>query len=139
MESSPLKVTVVSADREVWAGEADQVIARTSEGDIGILPNHSPLLAALAPSGVEVFETGGDRHVVAVDGGFISVDNGRVAILSEFARLARDLSLADAEKELAEATLALEQGDSDVETQQRYNRAEAQVKAGRKVEGSAHL
>lgn len=137
--ASPLKVTVVSADREVWSGEADQVIARTSDGDIGILPNHAPVLAALAPSGVEVFETGGDRHVVAVDGGFISVDKGRVAILSEFARLARDVSLSEAEKELAEATRALEEDDADDATRQRVNRAEAQVKAGRKVQGSNHL
>ncbi|GAB3623310.1 F0F1 ATP synthase subunit epsilon [Mariniluteicoccus endophyticus] len=139
MESKPLQVMVVSADREVWSGEADQVIARTSEGDIGILPNHMPLLAALVPSGVEVFATGGNREIIAVDGGFISVDSGRVKILSQFAELASEVSLDQAERDLADAVRRFEAGEDEDETRKEIRRASAQVKAGRKQAGHTGL
>ncbi|GAB3704158.1 F0F1 ATP synthase subunit epsilon [Mariniluteicoccus flavus] len=135
MESTPLHVEVVSADRVVWSGEATQVIARTSEGDIGVLSNHAPMLAALVPCGVEVFATDGNREIVAVGGGFISVDNNRVGIISEYATLGSEVSLDAAEKELADATRRLEDGDDDDETRRHFNRAQAQVKAAHKGQG----
>ncbi|NNG18929.1 F0F1 ATP synthase subunit epsilon [Naumannella sp. ID2617S] len=134
-----LQVNVVAADRVVWSGEASQVIARTSEGDTGILPNHSPLLAVLVPSGVEVFSTGGEREVVAVDGGFISVQHNRVSILSEYASRGEEISLDAAEKELAEANRQLDAGDDSEETRKHYQRAAAQVKAAQKRQGNSGL
>lgn len=139
METKPLQVVVVSADQVVWEGEADQIVARTSEGDIGILPNHSPVLAVLVPCGVEVFSTEGSREVVAVDGGFISVDHGRVSILSEYARMANEISLDEAERELADAEKRLDDGDQDDETRKRFLRASAQVRAARKHAGNSHM
>lgn len=133
--ADPLHVEVVSADRVVWSGEADQVIARTTEGDIGILPRHQPMLALLVPSGVEVFSTAGSREVIAVDGGFISVDHDRVSILSEYAQLG-EISLDQAERELTQATRQLDEGDQDEETRKHFLRASAQVKAARKMAGS---
>ena len=53
MDRAPLEVEVVSADRVVWSGDAINVIARTVEGDIGILPGHEPLLALLVPGACE--------------------------------------------------------------------------------------
>jgi F-type H+-transporting ATPase subunit epsilon len=134
--ADPLHVEVVSADRVVWSGDADQVIARTTEGDIGILPRHSPMLALLVPSGVEVFSTTGPREVIAVDGGFISVDHDRVSILTEYARLG-EISLDDAERELAEATAKLDEGDQSDETRKHFLRASAQVKAAQKMAGQS--
>lgn len=136
-----LKVLVVSAEREVWKGEADQIMARTIEGEIGILPGHEPFLGILAPCAVEIFSTSGSREVVAVDGGFISVEPGRhVAVLSEFAQLGEEITLADAERELAEVKELLEStpheglATRDTELESRYERASAQVRAAQRHE-----
>lgn len=129
--ADPLHVEVVSADRVVWSGEADQVITRTTEGDIGIMPRHQPLLALLVPNAVEIFTTKGTREVVAVDGGFVSVDHDRVAILSEFATMT-EVTLDEAERELGRAEKLLDEGDESPETRKLFLRASAQVKAAQK-------
>jgi F-type H+-transporting ATPase subunit epsilon len=63
------------------------VKARTSDGEIGILPGHSPLLAILAEGELAIEPVSGDRISVAVDGGFFSVDNNRVVIVADNAHL----------------------------------------------------
>lgn len=131
--ADPFQVEVVSADDVVWSGEATNIIAKTVEGDIGILADHSPVLAVLVPSGVEIFCPNGNREIIAVEGGFMSVSRGRVSILSEYAKLGEEISLAQAEKELAEATSRIEAGDESEETRQHFLRASAQVKAAQKA------
>lgn len=85
-----LTVELVAADRTVWSGEATRVIARTVEGDIGILRGHAPLLSLLAASAVEI--EGDDGTVVAaLDGGFVSVADDRVSILSGRVLLAEEI------------------------------------------------
>ncbi|GAB3258605.1 hypothetical protein GCM10027586_19420 [Kineococcus gypseus] len=79
----PLQVDLVAADRTVWSGEATLVRARTSDGDIGIMAGHQPVLAVLADGEVSVTGTGGDGVTVRVDGGFFSVDSDRVTIVAE--------------------------------------------------------
>lgn len=138
MADDSLWVEVVSANGRVWEGEALSVIARTTEGDIGILPRHEPLLAVLVPSAADILSAHEGREIVAVDGGFLSVSDNRVSILSQYARLAKTISLRDAEKELADAAKALERGDIDEETRRHFNRATAQVKAARKASGESH-
>lgn len=135
MADAVLYVDVVAADRRVWEGEAVSVIARTTEGDVGILPGHEPFLALLVPCAAEILTAAGKREIIAVDGGFLSVAENRVAILSQYGRLAREIGLAGAEKELAAAEKALNEGDISQPTQQHYRRASAQVKAARKAEG----
>jgi F-type H+-transporting ATPase subunit epsilon len=84
----PLEVTLVAADRRVWSGEADRVIARTVDGDIGILGGHAPLLAVLAEGEIRITATGGGEDVVAtLDGGFLSVEHNRVTVVSDTASL----------------------------------------------------
>ncbi|MFV0406082.1 MAG: F0F1 ATP synthase subunit epsilon [Propioniciclava sp.] len=124
-----LRVEVVSADGMIWEGNALSVIARTVEGDIGVMANHEPMLAILEPSAAEVLSVDGVREVVAVDGGFLSVSDNRVALLSSYAVMAAEISLPEAERELADAVRKLEAGDVDTETQQHHDRAKAQVRA----------
>lgn len=83
-----LAVSIVSAEAEVWSGEASQVIARTVEGEIGILTGHEPVLAVLGAGEVRVTPVGGS--VIAVDAaeGFLSVDHDRVEIVARHAQLA---------------------------------------------------
>ncbi|WP_377645634.1 F0F1 ATP synthase subunit epsilon [Oryzobacter terrae] len=77
-----LNVELVAADRKVWEGEATQVSARSIDGDLGILPGHTPILCVLAEGEVRV-NTGGSWHSATVDGGFLSVDHDRVTIVAE--------------------------------------------------------
>jgi F-type H+-transporting ATPase subunit epsilon len=128
-----MQVEVVSADEVVWSGEATNIIAKTVDGDIGILANHSPVLAVLVPGGVEIVCPDGNREIVAVEGGFMSVSRGRVSILSEYAKMAQEISLSQAEKDLAAANAAIDGGDDSEETHTRLLRATAQVKAAQKA------
>ena len=81
---STLNVQLVAADRKVWEGEASALYARTVEGELGILPDHTPLLSVLAESGeVRIDPVSGSRMVVTVDGGFISVDHNSVTVVSD--------------------------------------------------------
>jgi F-type H+-transporting ATPase subunit epsilon len=132
--AEPMQVEVVSADRVVWSGESSNIIAKTVEGEIGILPGHEPVLGVLVPSAVVIFDEGGGREVVAVDGGFISVSQGRVSILSEYARMADEITVAQAEKELAEAQRILDTGDGDDEHRKHVLRATAQLRAAQKAQ-----
>lgn len=126
-----LRVEVVSATGIVWEGDALSVIARTTEGDLGILPNHEPFLASLVPCAAEVLTADGNREVVAIDDGFISVADNRVSLLSQFAKVAVEIDLNAAEHELAAAEKRLNAGELDDETRQHYLRAQAQVRAAR--------
>ncbi|MEV8337805.1 F0F1 ATP synthase subunit epsilon [Leucobacter sp. NPDC077196] len=83
-----LNVSVVSAERQVWAGEASQVIAKTVEGEIGILSGHEPLLALLAKGEVRVTTAGGDKVAVEAEGGFLSVDHDTITIVAGNATVA---------------------------------------------------
>jgi F-type H+-transporting ATPase subunit epsilon len=83
-----LKVSVVSADREVWSGKAKQIIARTTEGEIGILPGHEPILAILAQGEVRVTPVDGALITANADDGFLSVEHDTVTIVARNAELA---------------------------------------------------
>ena len=82
-----LNVSVVAADHEVWSGEASMVVARTVEGQIGILPGHEPLLAILAEGEVRVILNGGESITASANGGFLSVENNTVTVVARQAEL----------------------------------------------------
>ncbi|WP_427018485.1 F0F1 ATP synthase subunit epsilon [Pseudarthrobacter sp. P1] len=82
-----LEVEIVAADHAVWSGAAKMVKARTSDGEIGILPGHAPLLAILAEGELAIEPVDGARIAVTVDGGFFSVDSDRVVIVADNAQL----------------------------------------------------
>ena len=84
----PLQVELVSADRKVWSGEASMVIARTVEGDMGILPGHAPVLAVLASGELTIRPTSGEAITVSAEGGFLSVEHDRVTVVSDQAAVA---------------------------------------------------
>lgn len=107
-----LQVELVAADRVVWSGEAARVLARTAEGDLGILAHHAPLLSLLVPGVVEIEEASGTIVYAAVGDGFLSVADNRVSILSEDSFLAGEIErdTLDARIEQARA-----EGDTSVE------------------------
>ncbi|MCC3267069.1 F0F1 ATP synthase subunit epsilon [Arthrobacter gengyunqii] len=85
--TAELEVEIVAADHFVWSGAAKMVKARTSEGDVGILPGHTPLLAILAEGEMSIEPVSGARFTVNVDGGFFSVDSNRVVIVADNAQM----------------------------------------------------
>ncbi|WP_040158275.1 F0F1 ATP synthase subunit epsilon [Mobilicoccus massiliensis] len=78
-----LHVEFVAADGKVWEGDAERVVARAVEGDIGILPSHAPLLTVLREGEVRIEGGGSGSQAFVVDGGFLSVDSDVVRIVSE--------------------------------------------------------
>jgi F-type H+-transporting ATPase subunit epsilon len=79
---STLQVELVAADRKVWEGEADMVIARTVDGELGILPGHTPLLGVLVEGEVRI-KSGEGSQSATIDSGFLSVDRDKVIIIAE--------------------------------------------------------
>jgi F-type H+-transporting ATPase subunit epsilon len=99
-----LEVHVVAPEREVYSDEADMVVAKGADGDVGILPNHAPLLIKLAIHPVRILEGDRDKQVVLVDGGFLHVTPGdsedeptRVDVLAEHAALPEEIDVAAAQ------------------------------------------
>lgn len=85
--AKPFRVELVSAEAMIWSGEADQVVARTTEGELAILAGHAPLLGQLKdPSRVRVSTTRGNEVAFDTAGGFLSVASDRVTVLAEDAR-----------------------------------------------------
>ncbi|MCA1736090.1 MAG: F0F1 ATP synthase subunit epsilon [Actinobacteria bacterium] len=103
--AKPFQVDVVSPEATIWSGEATFVVARTPDGEIGILADHEPLLAALVTSAVEVEGTDGSRIIIGVHGGFLQVLKNQVTLLTDRAQITRGTKEQAAE--LAE-TLAAE-------------------------------
>lgn len=87
MASPLLQVSVVAADREVWTGEANMVVAKTTEGEIGILPGHEPMLAILAKGEVRVTLADGSKIMANAEGGFLSVEHNTVQVVASAAEL----------------------------------------------------
>jgi F-type H+-transporting ATPase subunit epsilon len=83
----PLRVELVSADRLVWAGDASMVVARTVDGEMGVLPGHAPVLGVLGDGEVRISALDGGPVVASVDGGFLSVEHDRVTLVSDQATL----------------------------------------------------
>ena len=123
-----LQVVLVAATRTVWSGEASMVIARTVDGDLGVLQGHAPLLSLLTDAAVEISTPDGVVHA-AVDGGFITVADDRVSILTEHALLAEEIRIDEAKAEL-EAAETLTTGD---ERELRIRRASARIRAAEKA------
>jgi F-type H+-transporting ATPase subunit epsilon len=121
-----LHVELVAADRLVWSGEAKMVIARTTEGDVGILPHHAPMLSLMVDGVVDVQTTDGETWIAAVDAGFLSVAHNRVSVLAEHAEMSHEIDLEKARHDLERAK---ESGENDDDAQAIVRRHEARVRA----------
>jgi F-type H+-transporting ATPase subunit epsilon len=121
-----LQVELVAVERKIWSGEATMVIARTTEGELGVLPGHAPLLGELAGGGVVTIRTeSGEDVVVAAHGGFLSVTERGVSILAETAEIAGEIDVERAREALRRAEGA---GD-DPEAIDAARRAQSRLRA----------
>ena len=127
-------VRVVSATGVVWrADDATSVIVRTTEGDIGFLAGHEPVLAVLVPCAAQI-ETPRGREVVFVDNGYVAVAEDRVAVLSQYGQMAGDIDADAAARELEEASARSAEAD-DPEARARLRLAQARMAAVDLVSG----
>jgi F-type H+-transporting ATPase subunit epsilon len=108
-----LHAALVIPDRELWSGEASTVIAKTTEGDIGVLTGHSPMFGILSEASVVRILTEGAEVRAAVSGGFLSVADNRVSVLAAQAQLGEEVDVEEARQELAEALAEGQVGAED--------------------------
>jgi len=137
-------VSLVLPEGEVWAGPAGMVIAKTQDGDIGVLTGHSPVLGILAegslvrivPEGGEDGAAEGSAVVAAVNGGFFSVADDRVSVLAREAQLGGDVDTSAARAGLEEALQNAEASpEGDESSDVRYFRALLRA-AGQPADGA---
>ena len=105
----PIRLEIVTPERAVYADDVDMVIAPASEGYVGILPHHTPLLTTLGPGELRI-KKGGVETSLAVFGGFMDVRPDRVVVLTEAAEHAEDIDESRAEAARERARRALEAG-----------------------------
>jgi F-type H+-transporting ATPase subunit epsilon len=100
-----LRVELVSPEREIWAGEADMVVAKTLDGEIGILPGHSPVLGVMVDGSVVRITPTDDGETISamVSGGFLSVASNEVSVLAEYAELGGEIDVNAAREEYERA------------------------------------
>jgi F-type H+-transporting ATPase subunit epsilon len=128
-------VSIVSPEQRVWQGEADMVIARSPEGEFGILRGHIPFLAALVPGRVTVV-SGSDREEFFVPGGFLEAsgpaDDYHVIVLADDAESLADVDVAEARRRLDEARRRLEEeADERAEAALRVELARVEIAESR--------
>ena len=121
-----LRVELVAVDRKLWSGPATMVIARNTEGDIGIMPGHADHLSVLVEGGIVDIRHTEKRTRAAVHGGFLLVHDDVVRILAESAELDEEIDVERARADLERARGA---ADDDEEARAAQRRAEARLRA----------
>ena len=110
-----IQVNLVAVERELWSGKAQMVVARTVDGDIGVMSGHAPLLIRLAIGALRIQDESGAWLVAVVDGGFMHVtsheDATRVDVLATGAEMASEVDQQAAETRAAELQARLAEGD----------------------------
>ena len=103
----PVEVHLVTPEREVWVGEAEQVTARGVDGDVGILAGHAPLLVQLAIGPLHILRGDEPELAAVIDGGFMHVASHegvtRIDVMATHAELSSEIDLAAAQRRLAAA------------------------------------
>jgi F-type H+-transporting ATPase subunit epsilon len=126
----PVSVRVVTPERELWAGEASMVIARGTEGEVGILGGHAPMLVRLAVGPLRIQRDEGEIRAV-VDGGFLHVtseaERTRVDVLAVGAELSGEIDLEAARRSKAELETQLAQRHDDADAEGALARANARI------------
>lgn len=118
-----MRVEIVSAEQEVFSGEASMLIATAEAGDVGIYPQHTPMLTRLKAGDVRLQIEGGEEEVIYISGGILEVTPKIVTVLSDTAMRADDIDEAEALKAKEKAEQALKDTKADMN----YAKAKAEL------------
>lgn len=121
--SKMIQVDIVSAEKALFSGKAQSVVATAIEGEVGILPNHAPLLAVLKPGEVRVSLGNNKIEIFYISGGMLEVQPDSVAILADTAERAKDLDEAKALQAQKQAEQMLHEKHTDFD----YAKARAEL------------
>lgn len=113
--AATMHVDIVSAEEEIFSGEANQVFASAIMGEVGILPRHTPFLTQLKPGEVRVITPEGEENFYYVSGGMLEVQPHTVTVLSDTAVRAHDLDEAKAIQAKEEAERALQDKAAEID------------------------
>ena len=105
----PLQLEIVTPERLAYSDEVDMVLVPGIEGELGILPHHTPLVSLLGVGELKI-RKGGSEEIFAIAGGFLQVRPDKVVVMAETAEIDSDIDLERAQKARAEAEKALEGG-----------------------------
>ncbi|TAM53030.1 MAG: F0F1 ATP synthase subunit epsilon [Paraburkholderia sp.] len=118
-----IKVDVVSAEEQIFSGQAKFVALPGEAGELGILPGHTPLITRIRPGAVRIEAESGEEEFVFVAGGILEVQPGAVTVLADTAIRGKDLDEAKAEQARKRAEEALQNSGSNIE----YATAQAEL------------
>lgn len=134
--ANTIQIDIVSAEEEIWSGEGTMVFAPAVMGEIGIAPQHAPLLTQLKPGEVRVQQESGEEQFFYVSGGMLEVQGHVVTVLSDTALRAADLDEASALEAQRRAEQALSDQSSELElakARAELIQAAAQIRAIQKL------
>lgn len=132
---STIQVEVVSAEKQLYSGEATMVVAPGQMGELGIMPNHAPLLTQIKPGTLKISHADGSEELLYVAGGVLEVQPDKITVLADIAERSEDLDEARAEEARRAAEEKLQAGgDMDyAQAQAELARAVAQLQAIQKL------
>ena len=131
---SPMKLEIITAERVIFEGDVDLVVAPGSEGELGILPHHAALMTTLQPGELR-FQSGEEERYLAVSGGFLEVTADRVTVLADTAEHAEEIDEARAQEAVAQAQERIARRGADVDLEralQALRRSQARVHVARR-------
>ena len=136
----PMQLQIITAEREVFSGEVDALVAPGVAGQLGILPNHAPLMTVLEP-GELLVRAGGDESYLALSGGYLEVLGNQVIVLADAAEDVDEIDEARAQEALARAQERIASRESDIELEQAVaslRRAQVRVTVARRRRSAPH-
>lgn len=107
---------IVSAEESLYSGLVEMIVAAGTEGDLGIMPGHAPLLTRLKPGPVRIVKQNGEEEIFYVTGGFLEVQPSVVTILADTAVRAEDVDTAAAEASKQKAKEALDGNNAELDS-----------------------
>lgn len=133
-----MRLDIITAEKIVYSDEVSSVVAPGSAGQLGILPNHAPLLTSLKPGELKVLKEGEESNI-AVSGGFLEVLQNVVTILADTAERAEDIDFERAEAAMKRAQDKVNSSDSDMDLEkaiQALKRSQARVYVSKRKRAS---
>ena len=136
----PMQLQIITAEREVFSGEVDALVAPGVAGQLGILPNHAPLMTVLQP-GELLVRAGGDESYLALSGGYLEVLGNQAIVLADAAEDVDEIDEARAQEALARAQERISSRETDIELEQAVaslRRAQVRVTVARRRRSAPH-